>query len=167
MFCIMKNFKLISSLALAALFLCGCASVKFFSDSGLKNKTGLKVYSARPYLLSDNGSGKEKLSIIWLPDLRNPSYLILKPGFGSRSLKLAFKDGTLSSFGITSGSDLPAIISSLASLLSKSTSAIESLGASPVAPVSSTAASFDLYEIDVENDTTILRRIIVSGENPF
>jgi hypothetical protein len=163
----MKNTKLIFLFAAAALIMYSCASVKFFSDDGLKHKTGLKVYSARPYILCDQSSGKEKVSVLWLPDLQNPQYLILKPGIGSNSLKLAVKDASLESFGITAENDLPGIISSLASLLSKSVSAVETLGTSPAASGSLPCASFELYEIDVVNDTTILRKISFPGENSF
>ncbi|MGD0340877.1 MAG: hypothetical protein ABSA76_04105 [Bacteroidales bacterium] len=163
----MKQFNLIATPALAILLLCSCASVKFFSDSGLKNKTGLKIFSARPYILSDNSSGKDKLSVIWLPDIQNPQYLVLRPGIGSNSIKLAFKEGSITSFGITADNNLPETINSLASLLSKSTAAIETLGSAPEASGSSPSASFELYEITVENDTTVLRRINISGKNPF
>jgi uncharacterized protein YceK len=163
----MKSFKFIVIFAVAALLTGGCASVRFFSDSGLKHKTGLKVYPARPYILCDNSSGKEKISVLWLPDLHNPQYLILRPGIGSNSLKLAIKDGSLDSFGITADNDLPGTITSLASLLSKSTAAIETFGISPDASGLSSSASFELYEITVENDTTVLRRIRISGENSF
>ena len=163
----MKHVKLISPFALAALLLCSCASVKFFSDSGLKHKTGIRVFTARPYILCDQTSGKEKVSVIWLPDLRNPRYLLFKPGFGSSELKIAIEDGSLSSFGITTDAGLPDVLNSLASVVSKSASAIETLGASPVAPGSDASPSFELYEIGVENDTTVLRRVNISEDNPF
>ncbi len=162
----MKRNKFILISAVAVFIMTGCASVKFYSDSSLRHKTGLKVYSARPYILSDNSSGKDKISVIWLPDLKNPQYLRLRTGIGSNSLKIELKDGSVTSFGITAENTLPEAINSLSTLLSKSASAIETLSVSPGVSESS-SASFDLYEIDFNNDTTILRRIKIVGENSF
>lgn len=146
--------------------LSSCTSVKFFSDPELSENTGLRFYSAKPYLLVERNSDKEKsagTTLIWLPDLANPQYLVLKPGFGDSELKLAFANGSLSSYGITADSRIPETISSLATLVSKSSDAVKNLGIPSVAgqePVPE--APFDLYEIIISKDGSILKKVKLS-----
>lgn len=145
----------------------GCASVQLYSDSGLNQKTGLKVCSAKPYILVEYSSGKEKpgkTTLIWLPDLADPQYLKVKPGIGSSELKLAFSNGTLTSYGITTESQIPETINSLASLITKSSDAIENFTSAPGQETESVLA-FELYEIVVEKEKSFLRRVIISDEN--
>jgi hypothetical protein len=152
----------------AALLFSACASVSFYSDSGLKTKTGIRVYTARPYILCDQSSGKDKISVIWLPDLLNPRYLVIKHGFGSNEIKLAIENGSLSSLGITTDTGMPDILNSLASVVSKTASAAEMLGTSPLSSVTETnEVPFELYELSVQNDSVTLRKINISNQNPF
>ncbi len=153
-------------LLIVSALLAGCASVELYSDNSLNLKTGLKICSAKPYILVEYNSGKDKpgkTSLIWLPDMSTPQYLKLKPGIGSGELKLAFTNGTLTSYGITTESQIPETINSLASLISKSSGVIENLasflGQEPVY-----VTAFELYEIVIEKDKTILRKVIVSEE---
>jgi hypothetical protein len=162
-----KRFLLFVIVPAAFLF-SACASVSFYSDSGLKHKTGIRVYTARPYILCDQSSGKDKVSVIWLPDLLNPRYLAIKQGFGSNELKIAIENGSLSSFGITTDSGIPDMLNSLASVVSKTASAVEMLGVPPLSSVTETAeVPFDLYELSVRNDSVTLRKINISSKNPF
>ena len=52
--------KSISALitCLLVLVIAGCASVKFYSDAGLKEKTGLKYYSSKPYLVVERDNNQ-------------------------------------------------------------------------------------------------------------
>jgi uncharacterized protein YceK len=152
----------------AMLLLSGCASVRFYSDAGLKHKSGLKVYSAKPFILCDYSSGKEKVSVIWLPDLLSPRYLNIRQGLGTNDLKIAIENGSLSAFGLSTDSNIPETFNALASIVSKGASAAEMLGASPVhgAPQSESVL-FDLYELTVRNDSLILRKVNISTANLF
>jgi len=52
--------------------LAGCATVKVYSDAGLKNETGLRFYTLKPYLLVEPMAEKDntvKTSVVYLPDL--------------------------------------------------------------------------------------------------
>lgn len=143
--------------------LSACASVDFYSDPGMSEKSGLKICSAKPYILVEYSAGKEKpgkTSLIWLPDLADPQYLKVKPGIGSSELKLAFSNGTLTSYGITNESQIPEAINSLASLISKSSGAIENLAA-VTGQEPASASAFELYEIVIETDRTYLRKVVL------
>jgi hypothetical protein len=163
----MKKHELLILIG-AMLLISSCASVNFYSDNELKHKTGLKVYSARPYVLCDYSSGKEKVSVIWLPNLASPGYLVLNQGFGSNDLKIAIEDGYLKSLGVTTDSGIPETLNALASVVSKSASAAEMLSASPANSVTQTGLiPFELYELSVQNDSVILRKVNIINENPF
>ncbi len=44
--------KIIISLFGCIFLFSSCSTVKFFNDSTLKTETGIKVYSAKPYLIN-------------------------------------------------------------------------------------------------------------------
>jgi hypothetical protein len=147
-------------------FLFGCASVQIYSKSDLKNKTGLRFYTPKPYLLVEMKSEKDmtvKTSLIYLPDLTNPQYLKVRPGFGSNELKMAFTNGILNSYGLTSSSDIPAVINSLAGLITKGSDAAKQISTLSVPSLPNQAEeSFILYEIVFTTEGTVLKR--VTGE---
>ena len=47
----MKRLKLFVLPVACIVLLAGCATVKVYSDAGLKNETGLRFYTLKPYLL--------------------------------------------------------------------------------------------------------------------
>jgi hypothetical protein len=146
----------------------GCSSVKFYSDATLKEETGLKVCQAKPFILADYSAGKEKpakISLIWLPDESDPQYVILKPGIGSNDLKIDLDNGMLNTLGFSSESQLPETLNSLASLISKSADAAAGFALSSVtASEADENPVFELYEIVVEKDKSILRRVNVMDD---
>ena len=88
------------------IILAGCASVKFYSDPGLKNETGLKYYTLKPYLLVEYMAGKDntvKTSVIYLPDLADPQYMGFKTGIGKNEIELGFTNSALASSVARSG----------------------------------------------------------------
>ena len=110
--------KIIKFTLIGCLFLfCCCATVKFYGEKELKNETGIKFYSSRPYLLVEymgrissetetKGMGARvdtlvKTSVIFLPDLHEPQYVKFRPGIGSSDLKLNLSNSILTSYGLT------------------------------------------------------------------
>lgn len=156
-----------SKLPLALLFLAsltllsGCATVKFYDDASLKNETGLRLYSPKPYLLVEYLGTKTvnlKTSILYLPDLSEPQYIRIKPGIGSSALKLELSNGILTSYGLTTDTKMPEALGKITDLLTKSTSSIADVvknktEAEPDQPV------FELYEIAVADGQTKLIRV--------
>ena len=145
-------------------FLSGCASVNFYTGSDLTGKTGLKYYNVKPYLLVEPNATKDnsiKTSVIYLPDLANPQYLAIKPGFGSSELKVALTNGSLSSVGLLNESKISESINALATLLSKSGYAVNQFSQpGDVAIQSSEAPDFKLYEIVIAAGGTSLKEVM-------
>lgn len=154
-------FSGISSLLIC--YLCGCASVKIYSNPELTTETGLKFYSVKPYLLVEMNPEKEnvnKTSVIYLPDLQNPQYLVLKPGFGSNELKLSFTNGALSSYGVLSESQVTETINALATLASKSGYAVNAFTKSESGTMGQAVnPGFRLYEIIIGQSGTTLKEV--------
>jgi hypothetical protein len=97
-----------------------CAGVQFYKDADLKNETGIKVFSPKPYLLVSRTNAKDKpveISINYLPDLSAPQYVKMNSGLGSSNITFSLKDGMLVTYGLTTDSKIPETISSIAGLL--------------------------------------------------
>jgi hypothetical protein len=141
----------------------GCSSVQIYSDSNQKNKTGLKFYNVKPYILVELKSEKDltvKTSVIYLPDLANPQYLIVKPGMGSNELKMAFTNGMLNSYGLTSDSKVAETITSLAGLISKIPDVVNKMAVAPSGQQQSASQpDFILYEVLISPEGTRLKRV--------
>ncbi|MCE5348285.1 MAG: hypothetical protein LLG13_18620 [Bacteroidales bacterium] len=152
---------LIEALAIGLLY--GCASVQVYSDNDLKGRTGLKFYSVKPYLLSEPKSEKDmtvKTSVVYLPDLANPQYLIVKPGIGSNELKMAFTNGILNSYGLTSDSNVEEMITSLAGLVGKTSDVVKQLEMKNAQLQQAPGEeNFVLYEIVITTTGSTLKKI--------
>lgn len=163
--------KRVISLIISGILICfisGCASVKIYSGSDLTKKTGLRFYTVKPYLLVELKAEKDntvKTSVIYLPDLGAPQYIIFKPGIGSNELKLAFTNGSLNSYGLMTESQIPETINALAGLLSKSAGVAGQLAqqANRIEQVS-TEPDFKLYEIVIGAEGTSLREVTIGGK---
>jgi hypothetical protein len=116
----MKNKNILVIVSLIWL-LPGCANVTFHTDPALTKRTGLKYYTAKPYLLIAPTGNKDfplKAEIISLPDLEHPTYAIYHPGWGQHIFSLAVaSNGSLSSYGQTADSKIPETITALGSLM--------------------------------------------------
>ena len=91
----MKKLTVLALLTVSGILLTGCATVKVYSDAGLKNETGLRFYTLKPYLLVEYLAEKDntvKTSVVYLPDLSDPAVHGLKPGIGSSELKMSFQE---------------------------------------------------------------------------
>ncbi len=147
-----------------SILLTSCATVKFYSDESLKNETGLRVYSPKPFLLVEYRHTKTesvRTTIVYLPDLNKPQYIKPRPGIGSNALKLDISNGFLTSYGLTTDTKMPETLGKITDLLTKSTSSITDLvrnktDAEPDLPV------FELYEIVISDGQTKLVQVQLS-----
>lgn len=138
-----------------------CAAVKFYNDESLEQETGLRVYSPKPYLLVEyqgTNTVDLKASIVYLPDLSSPQYIRVKPGLGSAALKLELSNGMLTSYGLTTDTEIPETLGKITDLLTKSAAAIagftkEKFTAEPGQP------AFELYEIVISGGQTKLVQV--------
>jgi hypothetical protein len=160
----MKKLTIILLVA-ACMLIAGCATVKVYSEAGLKNETGLRFYTLKPYLLVEYMAEKDntiKTSVIYLPDLSDPQFMVLKPGIGSSELKMSFKNSALESYGVVTDSQLPESMSAFADILSKSAYAAQTFtGQKPPETLNPEPGTpFKLFEIIISESGTTLREIV-------
>jgi hypothetical protein len=145
----------------AGILMTGCATVKVYSDAGLKNETGIRFYTLKPYLLVEYMAEKDntvKTSVVYLPDLANPQFMALKPGIGASELKMAFKNSALESYGVATDSQLAESMEAFAAMLSKSAYAAQTFNAPP-GQQHEEGKCFRLFEILPAPGGTVLREV--------
>lgn len=159
----MRNSITLLALTASLFLMPGCSQVKFYSDPGLTNETGLRFFTLKPYLLVEYNATKDntvKTTVLFLPDIANPQYMALKPGIGSNEIKLGLENGALESYGLTSEPELAENIEAIAALLAKSAGAVEAFTGREMPSTDETNISFRLYEIISEGGNAILREIV-------
>ena len=164
----MKYLIRLLTLFVFLITLTNCASVKFYSDPDLKKETGLRYYTLKPYLLVEYKAEKDhtvKTTVVYLPDLANPQYLVLKTGIGSNELKLAFTNGALTSYGVVSESMASETLEAFASMLSKSAYAGQAFTGPEIPDTDYSGTYFKLYEIITGSDGTTIKEIIPGQKN--
>ena len=164
----MKN-TLLAMLFSATLFVfAGCAPVQFYSNNGSTEETGLKYYTTKPFLHVERDpetSRIVKATVLYLPDLSNPQYMVIRDGLNSRKINLKFKDGSIDTFGYTSTGKVGESVDALAALISKSTDTLTDLNALKSLQTAKTNSnSVELYEIVFGADKTILREVTIGKE---
>ena len=169
----MKKNLVLAVLTVAVIMITGCATVKVYSDAGLKNETGLRFYTLKPYLLVEYLAEKDKTvktSVVYLPDLSDPQFMVLKPGIGSSELKMAFKNSALESYGVATDSQLPESMEAFAAMLSKSAYAAQAFEGTPPSkpteedePPTDPGASFRLFEIITGPSGSTLKEVVIAG----
>ena len=159
----MKKSIFAAIVALIILVLTGCAPVKFYSNQGLTEKSGLKYYTAKPYLQVEKdpvNNSVVKATVIYLPDLANPQYLVVKDGLGSRKVDLKLTDGSINTLGVATDPKISETIDALAALISKNSAAITDLSAlKGILPAATSATITELYEVFMGTDGTTLKRV--------
>ena len=159
----MKKSIFATIAGLIILVLTGCAPVKFYSNQGLTEKSGLKYFTAKPYLQVEKdpvNNSVVKATVIYLPDLANPQYMVVKDGLGSRKVDLKLTDGSINTLGVATDTKIAETIDALAALISKSTTAITDLSALKGIPQATAAVTVtELYEIFMGPDGTTLKRV--------
>lgn len=160
----MKRLKVFAAILVAFMLLTGCATVKVYSDAELKNETGLRFYTLKPYLLVEYMAEKDntvKTSVVYMPDLSSPQYIKLKPGIGSGELKMTFSNSTLDSYGVATDSQLPESMAAFADILSKSAYAAQTFtGTRPIDNSDQAGTQpFRLFEILITPAGTTLKEV--------
>jgi hypothetical protein len=125
----MKKLTILALLTVGILLI-GCATVKVYSDAELKKETGLRFYTLKPYVLVEYEAEQNnalRTTIVYLPDLASPQFLVIKAGLGSGELKATFKNSALESYGVVIDSQLPESMAAFADILSKSAYAAQTL----------------------------------------
>lgn len=157
------------SLVASCLIMSGCATVRVYSDADLKNETGLRCYTLKPYLLVEYLAEKDntvKTSVVYLPDLASPQYMFLKPGIGSSELKMTFRNSALESYGVVTDSRLPESMEAFAAMLSKTAYATQTFTRSSLTEEESGILNFEpgipfrLFEIVFSPGGSALKEVL-------
>ena len=148
---------------LIILVLTGCATVKFYSNPVSAKNAGLKYYTVKPYLQLEKdavNSNVIKATVIYLPDLANPQYMLIRDGLWNRKVDLKLTEGSLSTLGVSSDPKIAETVNALSGLISKGASAIIDLAALKSIPPTAAAATItELYEVFMGPDGTSLKKV--------
>ncbi|MGE5458443.1 MAG: hypothetical protein ACM3RX_08820 [Methanococcaceae archaeon] len=158
----MKGSVIAAIIGIFMLSIAGCSPVKIYSDPGLTKASGLKYYTVKPYLLVERDASNNniiKATVIYLPDLANPQYLVIKNGMGSRKVDLKLTDGSINTFGLATDPGIPGYIESLAAMVSKSAEAIKDLSGLKGIPQPGASAVTELYEVYMDAQGTSMRKV--------
>lgn len=108
-------------------WLISCSSVAFYKDEQLTNPTGLRYYSAKPYLLVSHTGAKDKpveVRFEYLPNLEDPTYAKFIPGFGQHDFSLKLTNGILTEYGQKGDTKVDELLSSVAGIMTASAARI-------------------------------------------
>ena len=104
-----------------AAILTGCAHISFHDSSDPKRgNIGVEYYKPKLYLLLTKMKDGYKADILTLPDLLQPRYALLHPGYGSSNLSLKLNNGILTDVGQQVDTKIPETITALGSLATAS-----------------------------------------------
>jgi hypothetical protein len=161
----MKTAILAVIVSLSILVLTGCTPVQIYSNKSLTEKSGLKYYTVKPFLHVERDTESDrvlKATVIYLPDLANPQYLVIRDGLNSRKINLKFKDGSITDFGYSSTGKVSESVDALAAMISKSTDALTDINTLKSLQSAKTSSNrVELYEIIIDADKTTLREVLI------
>ena len=164
-FTAMKNAFITFISGIFILAFTGCTSVQFYSNPELTQKSGLKYYTVKPYLQVERETVNNsivKAIIVYLPDLENPQYIVMKDGLGSKKLDVKLSEGAISTFGLDTDPQIDESVEALTALVSKTASAINDLSTLKGIPgAAATPTVTELYDIIMTNGQTSVKRIEV------
>jgi len=144
-----------------------CAGVRVYSDPALTRETGVKVFAPKPYLLVARTGAKNspvQLSIVYLPDTSDVSYIRQQRGWGSNDLGIGIQNGMLVELGSKGDAQSADSTKAVAALLEAAAAAYADVR--PRAgqqPGDETDGTFELYEIRQDHGRTLLVRVATGG----
>lgn len=161
------GFKRAAAIALASLALTSCAQLEIYSDAALTQRTGIPFYVAKPYLLVSRTGAKDKpveVQVIYMPNLSQPYYARIAPGFGSSETSLAFANSVLTTVGQKSDTQLDELLTAYGGLQSalatadKTRRETDLLGDEAAPDYAAAAASLTEIANDIETVETAARQ---------
>jgi len=147
------------------LFGTSCAGVKIYSDPEWQHQSALKFYYSKPFLLVEynaNKDGTNKTTVVYLPDLTEPFYAKKINGLGSSELKIAYDNGAIASFGLSTDAKIPESIAGLKGLAA-SLNQLPLLTNDSKILKSTQEKTFDLYAILFSEGKLVLKKVTDSN----
>jgi hypothetical protein len=159
----MKTKILATIVSLFVIAFTGCTPVKIYSNKALTDKTGLKYYTVKPFLHVEREAESNRIvkaTVIYMPDLANPQYMVIRDGLNSRKINIKLTDGAINTFGYTSTSKVGESVDALAAALTKTGDSITDLsGLKNIQTLKPSANTVELYEIVFGPDKISLRKV--------
>ena len=143
-----------------------CAGVRIYSDPALTHETGVKVFAPKPYLLVARTGAKSnpvQLSIVYLPDTNDVSYIRQQRGWGSNDLGIGIQNGMLVQLGSKSDARADDNIGAVADLLGAAAAAYAGVRPRATPGPGEPDTAFELYEIRQDRGRTMLVRVSTGG----
>jgi len=164
----MKTSLCTAIVSLYIILFSACSPVQIYSNKSLTEKTGLKYYTVKPFLHVERDAETNRIvkaSVIYLPDLANPQYMVIRDGLNSKKINLKFTDGAINTFGYSSTGKIGESVDALAAIISKGTDALTELNTlKTLQAVKASSNTVELYEIVISADKTTLREVITGKE---
>lgn len=164
----MKTSLCTAIISLNIILFVACAPVQIYSNKGLTEKTGLKYYTVKPFLHVERDAETNRIikaTVIYLPDLANPQYMVIRDGLNSKKINLKFTDGAINTFGYSSTGKIGESVEALAAMISKGTDAIIDLSTLKTLQAAKASSNkVELYEIVIGEDKTTLREVTIGKE---
>ena len=132
----------------AACALTACAGVRVYSDPALTHETGVKVFAPKPYLLVARTGAKAspvQLSVVYLPDTTDVSYIRQQRGWGSNELGVGIQNGMLVQLGSKSDARVGDGTGAIADLLRAATAAYADVRPRGTPEIEPAEETFELY----------------------
>lgn len=144
-----------------------CGHVATYTDPKLSraSKTGILYYPPKPYLLVARTGAKDKpndVQVIYLPDLSQPRYAVMKPGFGSSKLGLTFSNGVLVSTSQETDPKLVEAITALAGVPGSLASAAKTMAETDV--IRGEASDYPVVARSIADVATDLEKISATSD---
>jgi len=164
----MKTFLCTAIVSLYIILFTACAPVQIYSNKNLTEKTGLKYYTVKPFLHVERDPETNRIvkaTVIYLPDLANPQYMLIRDGLNSKKINLKFTDGSINTFGYSSTGKIGESVDALAAIISKGTDALTDLSTlKTLQAAKASSNTVELYEIVIGADKTTLREVTSGNE---
>jgi hypothetical protein len=164
----MKTTIIAAFVSITIFVITGCAPLQIYSNKDLTEKSGLKYYTVKPFLHVERDAETKRIvkaTVVYIPDLANPQYMVIRNGLGSRKVNLKFTDGAINTFGYSSIGKTGESVDALAAMISKGTDALTELNAlKGIQAVKANSNIVELYEIVFGSDKTTLREVTTGKE---
>jgi hypothetical protein len=153
-----------AAIALMAVMAQGCAHITFHdATSATKKNVGVEYYKPKLYLLVTQAEKGYSASILTLPDLTQPRYALLHPGYGSSNLSLKLNNGILTDVGQQADTQIPQTLTALGGLATSAAGLMKSLQVTPPSKTTDGEPAFWLFEIIAEDGRMKLRQVQMVG----
>ena len=153
------------AIAVIAMMAQGCAHITFHDPNSADSKKniGVEYYPPKLYLLVTQTAEKGySASILTLPDLTQPRYALLHPGYGSSNLSLTLNNGILTQVGQQVDTQIPQTLQALGSLATSAGGLMKMLATTPPTKAAAGEPVVWLFELFLENGRMKLRPVEVT-----